>query len=57
MDYAGPLWAGPIADQGFVEQILAENQTAAFRNNAKITKLLTLIKAEATAPADLLRYR
>lgn len=51
MDYAGPLWAGPIADQGFVVQILAENQTAAFRNSAKITKLLTQIKNEATAPS------
>ncbi|MCL5876201.1 MAG: tRNA (guanine(10)-N(2))-dimethyltransferase [Candidatus Bathyarchaeota archaeon] len=51
MDYAGPLWTGPIADQGFVEQILAENQSIAFRNNAKINKLLTQIKNEANAPA------
>ncbi len=51
MDYAGPLWTGPIADQGFVEKILAENQSIAFRNNAKISKLLTQIKNEATAPA------
>ena len=28
MDYAGPLWTGTIADQAFVEQIIAENQTA-----------------------------
>ena len=51
MDYAGPLWTGSIADQGFVEQILAENQSIAFRNNAKISKLLTQIKNEAKAPA------
>ncbi len=50
MDYAGPLWTGPIADQAFVEGIIAENQTAAFKNNAKINKLLTQIKNEATAP-------
>ncbi len=51
MDYAGPLWTGSIADQSFVEQIIAENQTAAFRNTSKISKLLSLIKAEATSPS------
>ncbi len=50
MDYTGPLWTGPIADQGFIERIIAENQTVAFRNNAKINKLLNLIKNEAAAP-------
>ena len=29
MDYTGPLWTGPIADQGFVERIMAENQIRA----------------------------
>jgi len=51
MDYAGPLWTGPIADQGFVERIIAEKQKVTFRNSAKISKLLTQIKNEATAPA------
>jgi tRNA (guanine26-N2/guanine27-N2)-dimethyltransferase len=51
MDYAGPLWIGPIADQGFVQRIIAENQTVTFRNNAKINKLLNKIKDEATAPS------
>ena len=50
MDYAGPLWTGSIADQAFVEQIIAENQNTAFRNSAKITKLLNQVKAEAMAP-------
>jgi tRNA (guanine26-N2/guanine27-N2)-dimethyltransferase len=50
LDYAGPLWIGNIAAPEFVEQILNENQITAFRNSAKITKLLTLTKAEATAP-------
>ncbi|MCW3999659.1 MAG: tRNA (guanine(10)-N(2))-dimethyltransferase [Candidatus Bathyarchaeota archaeon] len=50
MDWAGPLWTGKIADEAFVEQMQLENQTAAFRNHAKIAKLLTLIKAEATMP-------
>jgi tRNA (guanine26-N2/guanine27-N2)-dimethyltransferase len=51
MDYAGPLWTESIAGQTFVEGILAQNQSAVFRNNAKINKLLTQIKNEATAPA------
>jgi tRNA (guanine26-N2/guanine27-N2)-dimethyltransferase len=51
MDWAGPLWTGVIADSEFVEQMLAENRSAAFRNSAKITKLLTQIKNEATLPA------
>ena len=51
MDYAGPLWTGSIIDAAFVEQVIAENQSTAFRNSAKITKLLTLTKNEATAPA------
>ncbi|MGD6852685.1 MAG: tRNA (guanine(10)-N(2))-dimethyltransferase [Candidatus Bathyarchaeia archaeon] len=51
MDWAGPLWTGAIADEAFVEQMLTENRAAAFRNSAKITKLLTQIKAEATMPA------
>ena len=50
MDYTGPLWTGPIADQDFVERILAENQSVPLMSNAKINKLLTYVKAEATAP-------
>jgi tRNA (guanine26-N2/guanine27-N2)-dimethyltransferase len=51
MDYTGPLWTGAIADAKFVEQIIAQNQKATFRNNTKITKLLSLISTEATMPA------
>ena len=51
MDYAGPLWIGSICDLAFIEQIIKENQGTAFKNSAKITKLLNLIKNEATAPA------
>ncbi len=51
MDWAGPLWIGAIADEAFVEQMLAQNRTAAFRNSNKITKLLTQIRAEAASPA------
>jgi tRNA (guanine26-N2/guanine27-N2)-dimethyltransferase len=51
MDWAGPLWTGAIAEEAFVEQMLTENRATAFRNSAKITKLLTQIKAEATMPA------
>lgn len=51
MDYAGPLWTGPIADQGFVERIITENQTVLLKTNAKINKLLTFVKSEANMPA------
>ena len=51
IDYAGPLWIGSIGDPAFIEQIIKENQSTAFRNSAKITKLLTLTKNEAVAPA------
>ena len=51
MDYAGPLWIGSISDSTFFYQVIQENQKTAFKNSAKITKLLTLTKNEATAPA------
>jgi tRNA (guanine26-N2/guanine27-N2)-dimethyltransferase len=41
MDYAGPLWIGSISDPAFIEQIIRENQGTAFKNSAKITKLLS----------------
>jgi len=51
MEHAGPLWIGNILDLDFIEQLIAENQNIAFKNTAKITKFLTLIKNEANAPA------
>ncbi len=50
MDYAGPLWLGSIFDQQFIELMIKENQTVAFKNNARISKLLSLTKQEASAP-------
>ena len=50
MEYAGPLWIGALGDPAFIQQVIAENQNTAFRNSAKITKLLTLAKTEASAP-------
>jgi tRNA (guanine26-N2/guanine27-N2)-dimethyltransferase len=50
MEYAGPLWTGAIADVAFIEQVKTENQKTAFRNTAKIKKLLALAKTEASAP-------
>ena len=51
VDYAGPLWIGNISDAAFIEQIIKENQNTAFKNSAKIIKLLNLTKNEAIAPA------
>ena len=50
MDWAGPLWIGSIFDADFIEAMIKENQTVAFKNSARITKLLTLTKEEAIAP-------
>jgi tRNA (guanine26-N2/guanine27-N2)-dimethyltransferase len=52
MDYSGPLWIGVICDPAFIEQIQKENQNTAFKNSAKITKILNLTKNEAIAPAS-----
>jgi tRNA (guanine26-N2/guanine27-N2)-dimethyltransferase len=49
MDYAGPLWLGNIFDQQFIELMIKENQTVAFKNNSRISKLLSLTKQEASA--------
>jgi tRNA (guanine26-N2/guanine27-N2)-dimethyltransferase len=51
MDYAGPLWIGNISDSAFIEQVIKENQNTAFKNSAKITKLLNITKNEANAPS------
>jgi len=50
MDYAGPLWLGRILDKQFCESIAKENMHRAFRNTARITKLLALTIDEAEAP-------
>jgi tRNA (guanine26-N2/guanine27-N2)-dimethyltransferase len=51
MEHAGPLWIGNVSDPNFIEQVIKENHNTAFKNSAKISKLLTLTKNEATAPA------
>lgn len=50
MDYAGPLWLGAIFDQQFIELMVKENQAVAFKNHARISKLLALTREEACAP-------
>jgi tRNA (guanine26-N2/guanine27-N2)-dimethyltransferase len=50
MDYAGPLWLGNIFDPNFCELMIKENKRVAFKNSAKIAKLLALTKDEASAP-------
>jgi tRNA (guanine26-N2/guanine27-N2)-dimethyltransferase len=50
MDYAGPLWLGNIFDPNFIESMIKGNKSVAFRNSARITKLLSLTKEEAQAP-------
>ena len=50
MDYAGPLWLGPLFDSNFIDLMIKENKSVAFKNSAKISKLLSQTKDEASAP-------
>jgi tRNA (guanine26-N2/guanine27-N2)-dimethyltransferase len=50
MEYAGPLWLDKIFDRQFIELMQQENSHIAFRNSAKISKLLSLTKSEADEP-------
>ena len=50
MDYAGPLWLGRIMDKHFCEAMQKENTQRPFKNNVRITKLLSLARDEAEAP-------
>jgi tRNA (guanine26-N2/guanine27-N2)-dimethyltransferase len=50
MDWAGPLWLGNIFDQTFIESMVRENRSVAFKNSARITKLFNLTKDEVSAP-------
>jgi tRNA (guanine26-N2/guanine27-N2)-dimethyltransferase len=51
MEHAGPLWIGGILDLNFIDLIIKESKKTAFKNNDKISTLLTLAKTEALAPA------
>jgi tRNA (guanine26-N2/guanine27-N2)-dimethyltransferase len=50
MDWAGPLWLGNLFDSAFTDLMIKENQTVAFKNSARISKLLLQTKEEASAP-------
>jgi len=50
MEFAGPLWLGKIFDVKFCENIQKESMRHSFKNHAKITKLLSLIRGETEAP-------
>lgn len=50
IDVAGPLWLGKILDKQFCELIEREADHMAFRHDARIQKMLTLIRNEADAP-------
>jgi tRNA (guanine26-N2/guanine27-N2)-dimethyltransferase len=49
MDYAGPLWIGSLFDAGFIDSMIKENRSVAFRSSARISKLLRLARDEASA--------
>jgi tRNA (guanine26-N2/guanine27-N2)-dimethyltransferase len=50
MDYTGPLWLSNINDNAYLDQLFIENQLNTFKTSRKISKLLTILKAEAEAP-------
>lgn len=49
MDCAGPLWLESIVDRQFCTKMIEENTHRTFRNSARIAKLSSLMKDEATA--------
>jgi tRNA (guanine26-N2/guanine27-N2)-dimethyltransferase len=49
MEYAGPLWLEKLFDKQFCESMAKENKHTAFRNSARIAKLLSLTIDEAEA--------
>jgi tRNA (guanine26-N2/guanine27-N2)-dimethyltransferase len=49
MDYAGPLWLGSIFDAEFIGSMMKENKNVAFKNSVRISRLLALTQAEASA--------
>jgi tRNA (guanine26-N2/guanine27-N2)-dimethyltransferase len=51
MEHAGPLWIDRIIDLDFLDSIIKESKKTAFKNNDKISNLLTLSRIEALAPA------
>lgn len=51
MSWAGPLWLGKIFDPKFCIALSEENRHTPLCNSRKITKLLSLAKEEAEAPA------
>ncbi len=51
MNWAGPLWLGDIFDERFCDLLVEENRHVAFKNSRKISKMITLVKTEATESA------
>jgi len=51
MSWAGPLWLGDIFDEHFCDLLAEENKHVAFKNSRKISKMITLVKTEATESA------
>ena len=50
LDWSGPLWLGKISNKEFCQMMEEENKYKAFKNNRKIRKFLSLLKAEEEGP-------
>ena len=50
IDWAGPLWLGNLFDSAFIDLMIKENQSVAFKSSARISKLLQQTKEEASGP-------
>lgn len=50
LSYAGPLWLGPICDEGFSKIMEEELGCRAFKNEKNIRTILKLAKEESKAP-------
>jgi len=50
MDYAGPVWLGKIAEENFCNLMKEELGRKRLKSEKKVEKILTLVKAECSAP-------
>jgi len=50
MDYAGPVWLGKMAEENFCDLMKEEYGRKRLKSKKRVEKILTLVKAECSAP-------
>ncbi len=50
VDYAGPLWLGPLFDSSFCQKLVIENELRQLASKKRVSKMLQFILDEAAGP-------